>query len=172
MKLTKRFAPLVSDYENGRTDLYNLTDQLFNVLQLRLVERLKGVCLRLDLQECAASDFWEMHLPAVTCVGGDACTRAQTSMGEALAAALRELPENGRERLIRDVRRRAEISERREAEAQEKKRTRERPRRERDRNSSEPQQSPLPDPTEIPLPLPDPRLDSLDSEPVPLGGGG
>ena len=168
-RLTKRFAPLVSDYENGRTDLYNLTDQLLNVLELRLVERLKGVCLRLDIKECAESDFWELHLPAVTCVGGGACTAAQTSMGEALAVALRELPENGRERLIRDVRRRAQESERREARAQEQRQP-ERPRRERDR--VEPDRSPLPDPSEIPLPLPDPRLDSLDDGPAPLGGGG
>ena len=163
-RLVKRFAPLVSDYENGRTDLYNLSDQLLNVLQLRLAERLEGVCLRLGINECDSSQFWEGHIPAITCIGEGACTQAQTSMGEALAAALGELPEEGRRRLVRDVRRRARVSEQRETQQ---------PRPQRPRAPSpSPSPSPSPDGTLPPLPLPDPRLDRLNSDPIPLGGGG
>ncbi len=168
-KLTQEFAPLVADYENGRTNLYNLTDQVFNALSLRLAERLEGVCRRLDINECAVSEFWQQHMPAITCIGADACTARQTTMGEALAEALREMPRNGRERLIRDVQRRAEVSERRDARVREQQRTR--TRSDADDGDEEPDTSPLPDPTEVPLPLPDPRLDSLDSDPGLVGGG-
>jgi virulence factor Mce-like protein len=167
-RLLKRFAPLVGDYENGRTDLYNLTDQLFNVLALRLADRLEGVCLRLGLKECASSEFWQGHIPAITCVGDeDACSRQQTTMGDALAAALGQLPEESRRKIARDVRRRANESEREQAEQ-------EQPKRKRKKTSAPeplPKPTPKPAPSMPPLPLPDPRLDTLDNEPV-LGGGG
>ncbi len=165
-RLLKRFAPLVSQYRNGRTDLYNLGDQLLNVVQLRLVARLEGVCLRLGIKECASPQFWQMHLPAVTCIGGAACTKAQTSLGEALTRALGELPEKGRRRFVEDFRRRARQAERAE------------PRQQRQRQPVEREddvrkrRTPAPEPTLPPLPVPDPRLDRLPSDPVPLGGTG
>ena len=165
-KLTKRFAPLVADYENGRTNLYNLTDQLANVLSLRLAQRLEGVCRRLDINGCDTTEFWQGHIPAVTCIGGDACTKSQTSLGEALAAALKELPGDGRERLVRDVRRRANAAERQEQKATEQRK------RNRTNDTEKRARKVVPEPEDIPLPLPDPRLDTLNSEPGLLGGDG
>lgn len=158
-RLTSGFAPQSIDYDTGRWDVHNATEQIVAAIELRLMQRLEGVCLRLELDECASSEFWEPLIPAITCVDAPNCTEAQTSMGDALAQALRELPPEARERLVRDVRRRARQEEQKQAPEQEPSR----PRSPSGDETEEPETSPIPSPTLPPLPLPDPRLDSLQS---------
>ena len=155
--LFEEFAPQATDYENGRANLYNLTDQLFTVIELRLAERLEGVCLRLGIQECNSSMFWMRHIPAITCVDGAECAKAQTTMGEALAQALGEMPEDGRRKLVRDARRRARESREQQAEQEAQSPPSASP-EPSDEEPDEADDSPLPEPV---LPLPDPRLESL-----------
>ena len=155
--LFEEFAPQVTDYDNGRTNLYNLGDQLFATIELRLADRLEGVCLRLDIEECSTSAFWMSQIPAITCIEGPSCTRAQTSLGEALAQALEELPEDGRKKLVRDARRRAAQSREQQASQQEQS-----PRPQPQPSDQPDPQSPVPLPDPV-LPLPDPRLESLRS---------
>jgi len=155
-------AQEVTLWEDGQAKLNNRGEQLPSVIELRLVERLEGLCIRLNIDECANDAFWEPKLPDITCLSGDDCAREQASLGDALALALRELPPEGRKALARDVRRRRAQTDLEPTHATPAPRP---------RQPRQPLEVPDPQPEQAPqLPLPDPRLDSLDTSAV-LGGG-
>lgn len=163
-RLTEVMAREVSNFEDGQAKLNNRGEQLGSVIELRLIERLEGVCIRLEISECAKDEFWEPKLPDITCLTGDDCEAEQASLGDALAIALQKMPPEGRRAMARDVQRR------RQQPAQE---PAARPRQ--PKQAPAPPRAPLPvpeptsEPIEPPLPLPDPRLDSLDGR-SPIGG--
>ena len=151
-RLTGEFGKRVHDFDDGMVKLNNKGEELVAAIELRLVERLVGLCIRLDIDECGGSSFWRERLPAVTCLSGEVCLQARASLSDALVAALAELPEEGKRKLARDVERRSRQQERA-------------PRRSPD-NEEPARPTPLdvPEPTpDRTLPLPDPRLDDLDA---------
>lgn len=88
------------DYEHARLRLHSHGDELGQAVADRLANRLVGLCLRVGADECADLAFWRAHLPAVTCLEAlRDCEAAQTSLRDALAAALGLLPEEAVEAL-------------------------------------------------------------------------
>lgn len=150
-RLTADFGPQVHEFEAGRVKLNNKGEELGAAIQLRLADRLTGLCLRLGVGECSSAQFWEPVVPLLTCLEGTtACDEGRKGLADALAVSLGALPAQAREELARQARRE---QRRQEREAQP--------------GGAEPEPSESPEPDDdsadddLGLPLPDPRLDDL-----------
>ena len=139
------------DYEHAMLRLDNEAENIPAVLTDRLVNRLTGLCFRLEIDECAKDDFFEPLIPLITCIPDfETCEPGATTFGEAVAAGLDGLPKDARVELEREVR------------AEQRRERREQRRQQRAQTPPSPSPSPTPSPTPLTdrLPLPDPRLDS------------
>ncbi|MEA2460024.1 MAG: phospholipid/cholesterol/gamma-HCH transport system substrate-binding protein [Actinomycetota bacterium] len=72
--------------------LGNQGEPIGQLLQNRLQDRLKGVCLRLDIAQCSNMRYWEQKLPNIFCVAPGSCLHDQATPGEKLADTLGNLP--------------------------------------------------------------------------------
>lgn len=178
-RLTADFGPQVHEYEEGRVALNNRGEPLFEAIQLRLQDRLTGLCIRLGIAECADFEFWAPVVPILTCLEeqDSDCEEGKKGLADALAEALGALPEDARDELARQARQ--EQRRRQQSETQQQQP------RQRQRQRAEPEPEPSPTPSEraserrapLPLPSPDPRLDRLRRSsptggvPGGLGGG-
>lgn len=88
---------------NWESDWLRLGNQgapLFELLMMRLEDRLKGVCLRLEVEECSSSRYWEDRLPDLFCATEGSCDEGDgRSPGQALDEALDELPDEVRKEM-------------------------------------------------------------------------
>lgn len=85
-------ASKAMDYERNWLRLGNQGGPLVKMLLFRLQDRLKGVCLRLGVDECATRAYWSDAMPGLFCVIPGNCENDKRTPGQALDDALRELP--------------------------------------------------------------------------------
>ena len=155
-RLFKYLQPLAADYENGQAKLNNKGEALVAAVELRTIQRLAGVCIRLEVEACSDAAFWAEHLGEVTCISTQSCPDPGRSLADALADALGAMPAEAKVALRREARQQQrQGTEREQPEAT-------RPRRAPDAADDGPLDVPTPEPTQAPLlPLPDPRLQTL-----------
>ncbi|MGH2752737.1 MAG: MCE family protein [Actinomycetota bacterium] len=81
------------DYERDWLRLNNHGDALIELLEFRLRDRLVGVCLRLEVEECSKPGFWSGEMPSLFCLPGS-CPQAGggKSPGDRLNQAIDKLP--------------------------------------------------------------------------------
>ncbi|MGH2734551.1 MAG: hypothetical protein ACRDKZ_03140, partial [Actinomycetota bacterium] len=81
------------DYERDWLRLNNQGDPLFELLEYRLRDRLVGVCMRLNIEDCQTPAFWAQRLPDLFCLQGS-CPKQQRNKtpGQRLNDALKDLP--------------------------------------------------------------------------------
>lgn len=142
------------EFPQARIPLQNQTEELTTIIEQRLTERLAGVCVRLELDECADPAFFEPHMTALQCGPEDpGCAGDRARLGEALRAAVGALPDAAREELE------AEARAGQEAEAADPS------------SPAAPPEATAPPPAAEPdrrlLPAPDPRLDDLQDDQRP-----
>ncbi len=98
-------ASRAMDYEKDWLRLGNQGGPLVEMILFRLQDRLKGVCLRLDIPECASRAYWESAVPGLfcmipgTCQGGD-----ERTPGQQLDDALEGLPEDVADEISKEIR--------------------------------------------------------------------
>lgn len=82
------------DYDKDWLRLNNQGEPLFELLEIRLRDRMVGLCLRLEQEECSDPSFWAQEMPGMFCLPGD-CPKAgrNKSPGEQLNDALKDLPD-------------------------------------------------------------------------------
>ncbi|MBA2724831.1 MAG: MCE family protein [Actinobacteria bacterium] len=81
------------DYEQDWLRLGNQGEPLFEILMYRLEDRLLGVCLRLELDQCSNQRYWQEHLPNLFCNEDGSCDPGDAlTPGQALDRALKDLP--------------------------------------------------------------------------------
>ena len=147
------------DWELAAIRLDNEAENIPAVLNDRLLERLAGVCIRLNIDECSNSEFWQPIEDIITCVPSfQDCDTDDVTFGQAFLASINRLPKPARQQLVREAR-----TERRRQEQEQRE-----PARPRTPTSSP---APQPRPTASPtpgvldrLPLPDPSLRTDDSD--------
>lgn len=99
-------ASRAMDYERNWLRLGNQGAPLFELIVQRLEDRLVGVCIRLDVPECASAAFWEDRMPDLFCLSaGDCRPEDARTPGEALDEALKDLSDQAGEDLRRKLRR-------------------------------------------------------------------
>lgn len=82
------------DYERNWLRLGNQGSPLFELIATRLEDRLVGVCLRLEVEECSTTAFWRGELPDLFCAVEGTCTdNDRRTPGQAVENALEELSE-------------------------------------------------------------------------------
>lgn len=92
------------NWESNWLRLGNQGAPLFELAMLRLEERLMGVCLRLEVEECSSSRYWEERLPNLFCVADGTCKEGdQRSPGQAIEEALQELPDDVRQEMKKEL---------------------------------------------------------------------
>lgn len=92
------------NWESNWLRLGNQGAPLFELATMRLEDRLKGVCLRLGVEDCSNSRYWEDRLPNLFCVTEGSCQEGdQRSPGEALEKALNELPDEVRKEVNKNI---------------------------------------------------------------------
>lgn len=159
------------EYPEARIPLQNQTEELEHAIEVRLMERFAGVCVRLGFAECADPEFFAPHLPAMACEDADPdCAAARAGFGEALAAAIGALPPEAQLQLEEEARERLEAEQRAE---EERRRQQEAPPSDGGGpGEAAPEEGPGGvDRVEEPdlLPAPDPRLEREDDDgPGPL----
>jgi phospholipid/cholesterol/gamma-HCH transport system substrate-binding protein len=86
-------ASRAADYERDWLRLNDQGEPLVELLEFRLRDRLIGVCLRLDVNQCSNPGFWAGEMPSLFCLPGS-CPRgqAQRSPGDQLNEAIKKLP--------------------------------------------------------------------------------
>ena len=148
------------DYENALIRLDNEAENIPAVLNDRLIDRLTGVCIRLEIEQCSTDEFFEPIKDIITCVPSfQTCTTNDKTFGEAFLAAIDMMPRKARVGMKRDVReeRERERREQRQAASDNKDGTA--------APAPEPKETSSPDPDLIDrLPLPDPSLDSSEQD--------
>ena len=97
-------ASRAADYEREWLRLGNQGKPLVELLTFRLRDRLVGVCLRLDLDECSTHSYWSTHMGDLFCLQGS-CPKGETP-GERLQKALNDLPEDVGEPVKEEIRKR------------------------------------------------------------------
>ena len=153
-----RGAGRAFDYEDAMLRLDNEGENLVPLIQRRLIQRLAGVCIRLDIAQCSDPEFFEGELPIIGCIPEiQQCDDSAITLGDAMLAGMQVMPERARDELAEDLRqqRRREKQAQRRAAAQE-----------REERLEAQQQAEDEDEAADRLPLPDPRLD----EPAPATG--
>jgi len=158
--LFDEFGQRAFEFPEGRIKLDNEGQEIFEALELRLEERLEGLCLRLGVFECMEEGFWEPFLPDLLCTPATGvCPEGGMDISQALAAALPALPQQAQEELARQA------AERRAATAAPPPAPAPGPAVPAPAAPAGPQAEPspaagteLPELPEVPLPLPDPRL--------------
>lgn len=81
------------DYERNWLRLGNQGAPLFELIVQRLEDRLVGVCIRLELDECSEQAYWQERLPDLFCLqDGDCSAEDRRTPGEAFDDALEDLP--------------------------------------------------------------------------------
>lgn len=134
------------DYENARLKLDNEAENIPAIVGDRLVVRLAGVCIRLGIDECSDSEFFEPLLPIINCIPEvQDCEVDPQTFEEMVLAGLNMLPPDARAELSDEMRR-----ERRRQQQQ-------------DRTADDSDESAEPEAQSTPpverMPLPDPRLE-------------
>lgn len=144
------------DYEHAAIRLDNEGEALPALINDRLVQRLAGLCIRLEIEECSDAEFFEPLLGILTCVPSfQECDTDETTFGEAFLASINMLPKPARKALEKEIR---------QEQRQEKKKKTKTDDGKRKKTEPEPTESPDPDDTIDRLPLPDPSLDTSTSE--------
>jgi phospholipid/cholesterol/gamma-HCH transport system substrate-binding protein len=93
------------EFDTGRLALNNQTGRLGEAIQLRLTDRLVGLCIRLDVEECQANEFFEPILGAILCAPeGPSCLEQQSLVTDYLTEALRSLPPEVIDTLVEESR--------------------------------------------------------------------
>lgn len=92
------------DWEHNWLRLGNQGGPLVEMALFRLQDRLKGVCIRLDVEECASRAYWAENVPGLFCVIPGACTNDDRTPGEALDDALDSLPDEVRSEIRKEIR--------------------------------------------------------------------
>jgi phospholipid/cholesterol/gamma-HCH transport system substrate-binding protein len=153
------------EYDTGRIALNNQFGPLPEAVALRVTDRLVGLCLRLGVDECASTEFFEPIIGTILCNEGPSCLENEAILQDYLVHALGSAPPEVLEQLVEEAR---------AAEAEE---------------APDPEPAPEPEPepevTDEPedpdglrppslpeggrLPLPDPRLDSTVEDTTRLG---
>jgi virulence factor Mce-like protein len=72
--------------------LGNQGEPIMELLENRLEDRLIGVCLRLNLPQCATNRYWQAQLPNLFCTDRGECSQPNLSPGEQLEDTLSNLP--------------------------------------------------------------------------------
>ncbi|MGH2698618.1 MAG: MCE family protein [Actinomycetota bacterium] len=86
-------ASKAADYQRDWLRLNNQGEPLVELLEFRLRDRLIGVCLRLDVKECATPSFWSGEMPSLFCLPGSCPKRrSHRSPGDQLNEAIEKLP--------------------------------------------------------------------------------
>lgn len=86
-------ASRAMDYDRDWLRLGNQGKPLFELLQFRLRDRLVGVCIRLELEECSTHTYWTARMPDLFCLEGSCPKGARRqSPAERLQDSLRDLP--------------------------------------------------------------------------------
>jgi phospholipid/cholesterol/gamma-HCH transport system substrate-binding protein len=77
------------DYDQNWLRLSNQGAPLFELLALRLEDRLMGVCMRLEIDECSSKSYWDDQFPNLFCnVEGSCEPKDAQTPGAALDEAL------------------------------------------------------------------------------------
>lgn len=97
-------ASKAMDYQRNWLRLGNQGGPLVNMLLFRLQDRLKGVCLRLDLPQCASRAYWAEEVPGLFCIIPGACRDDQRTPGQALDDALANLPDEVADEIGKEIR--------------------------------------------------------------------
>lgn len=82
-------------FDHSWLDLHNETEDISGLLVERIVQRLVGVCLRLEVPECADAEFFADVVNEHT----DERDQLVSELGEVIAALISELPEEAQEGL-------------------------------------------------------------------------
>lgn len=82
------------DYERHWLRLGNQGGPLTEMILFRLQDRLKGVCLRLGVSQCASRSYWAEEVPGLFCVIPGMCEDDDRTPGQALDDALKGLPDD------------------------------------------------------------------------------
>lgn len=99
-------ASRAMDYERNWLRLGNQGGPLFELIVQRLEDRLVGVCIRLEIDECQDSRYWQERMPNLFCVYEGACEPGDDpTPGAALDKALDELSEEKGQNLRKKLRR-------------------------------------------------------------------
>jgi phospholipid/cholesterol/gamma-HCH transport system substrate-binding protein len=99
-------ASRAMDYQRNWLRLGNQGGPLFELIVQRLEDRLVGVCIRLGIEECQDSRYWEDRMPNLFCVYEGACEPGDESTpGAALDKALDELSKEEGQNLRKKLRR-------------------------------------------------------------------
>ena len=150
------------DYELAAIRLDNEAENVPAVLTDRLIMRLSGVCIRLDIKECSKPSFFKPIEDIITCVPSfEECNTNETTFGEAFLRAINMMPRKAQKGLVEEARR----ERRRERQLEKQRRDqRDATRKEADKEPTEESSEDLIDR----LPLPDPSLrdDETDDDGV------
>lgn len=91
------------DYERNWLRLGNQGGPLVSMMLFRLQDRLKGVCLRLEIDECASRAYWADAVPGLFCVIPGLCESDQRTPGQALDDALKDLPDEVSDEIAKEL---------------------------------------------------------------------
>ncbi|MDQ4059383.1 MAG: MCE family protein [Actinomycetota bacterium] len=92
------------DYDRDWLRLNNQGEPLVELLEFRLRDRLVGVCLRLEVNECSKPAFWAGELPDLFCLT-QSCPKGNKtkSPGDRLNDAIKKLPPNVGDELEKEL---------------------------------------------------------------------
>jgi phospholipid/cholesterol/gamma-HCH transport system substrate-binding protein len=81
------------DYKRDWLRLGNQGEPLFEMLVLRIEDRLVGLCLRLGRDECQEESYWEQRFPELFCPDGGCATQKKVDRTRrSVEKAFKELP--------------------------------------------------------------------------------
>jgi phospholipid/cholesterol/gamma-HCH transport system substrate-binding protein len=94
------------DYERQWLRLGNQGEPLVELLEYRLRDRLIGVCLRLNIEDCQTPAYWADAMPSLFCFE-DSCPQTEgpqrKSVGQQLEEALEELPGESGDKIRKEL---------------------------------------------------------------------
>jgi hypothetical protein len=97
-------ASKAMDYERNWLRLGNQGAPIVTALLFRLQDRLKGVCLRLGVEQCSTRAYWAKAMPGLFCSVPGLCDEDGRTPGEALDDALEGLPDEVADEIGKEIR--------------------------------------------------------------------
>lgn len=92
------------DFDREWLRLGNQGAPLTTLIEHRLRDRLVGVCLRLDIEDCANPGFWAAEIPSMFCIPGSCPKGAAKDPAEAIKRVFDNLPDEVDQKLRDEIR--------------------------------------------------------------------
>ena len=92
------------DFDRQWLRLGNQGSPLVELLEYRLRDRLVGVCLRLEIEDCAVPGYWSRQFPDMFCFQDSCPQGGPKDLGKAIEEVLNNLPDEVDRKLRRELR--------------------------------------------------------------------